>query len=493
MKNLNHLKLFLVILIVYPLIIWADVRKPAKAGTWYPADADKLRKVLDGFFSKVELPDEKKSLNPRIIVSPHAGITYSGQVAAYGYSLVKEKKFDTVILLGPSHHHMKNVISVYSGKAYETPLGSVPIDRDMAEKIKKLDKKVVSDHEIHKNEHSIEIQIPFLQHVLKKGFSVLPVLVSSKNRDLLRSFAKKLSKVIKNTEKDILIVVSTDFSHFHPYDKAKDMDMKTAELILKNKSGKLMMNIKKGSSEMCGYYPWIIGDTIANIMGWDGRHFLKYMNSGDISKISTPRGVVGYHSIVITEDAPDSSSVDKKNLTEKNRKKLLKIARKSIIKKLEKKGTYEPEKPDDKYLSKERAVFVTLNKDGKLRGCMGQLQAALPLYKAVNQMALSAAFKDRRFAAVKKEELEDINIEISVLTPLEKVDSYEKIVMKKHGVVVRKGNKSGVFLPQVAQDTEWDRKTFLENLCSQKAGLPKEAYKKDDVELLVFRVIKFSE
>lgn len=471
----------------------SDVRKSAKAGTWYPADADKLRKMLDNFFSNVELSDEKKSLKPHIIISPHAGITYSGQVAAYGYSLVKEKKFDTVILIGPSHHHMKNVISVYSGKAYKTPLGSVPVDKNMAEKIKKLDKKVVFDHEIHKNEHSIEIQIPFLQHILKEGFSILPMLVSSKDRDMMRSFAKKLSEVIKKTEKNILIVVSTDFSHYHPYDKAKDMDMKTAELILKNKSGKLMMNIKNGSSEMCGYYPWVIGDTVANMLGWEGRHFLKYMNSGDISKTSTPRGVVGYNSIVITKDAKDSSSIDKKNLTKKNRKKLLKIARKSIVSKLKRKERYEPEKPDDNYLSMERAVFVTLNKNGNLRGCMGQLQAAIPLYKAVNQMALSAAFKDRRFPSVKKEELKDINIEISVLTPLEKIDSYKDIIMKEHGVVVRKGNRSGVFLPQVAEDTEWDRKTFLENLCSQKAGLPKDAYKKDDVELQVFRVIKFSE
>ncbi len=152
---------------------------------------------------------------------------------------------------------------------------------------------------------------------------------------------------------------------------------------------------------------------------------------------------------------------------------------------------YSPKYFED--LQEERAVFVTLHKDGNLRGCIGHMQARIPLYKAVIEMAIASAYEDPRFPSVQKKELTEIEIEISILSPMERISDYKQIRLGIDGVLIKKGFRSGVYLPQVATDTDWDLETFLRSLCSSKAGLPADAYKDPDVEIYIYQVEKFNE
>ena len=180
-------------------------------------------------------------------------------------------------------------------------------------------------------------------------------------------------------------------------------------------------------------------------------------------------------------------------MNEKNRSQLLNLARNSIEFYLDHDHQYILGKSDNHILLEERAVFVTLHQNGNLRGCIGHMHARMPLYKAVIEMATASAFEDPRFPSVQKEDLEGIKIEISVLSPMERISDYKKIRMGIDGVWIKKGFRSGVYLPQVATDTGWDRETFLKSLCSSKAGLPADAYKDPDVEIYIYQVEKFNE
>jgi len=180
-------------------------------------------------------------------------------------------------------------------------------------------------------------------------------------------------------------------------------------------------------------------------------------------------------------------------MNKKDRSQLLDLARRSIKYYLEHDQYYNSITTENRSFLEERAVFVTLHKDENLRGCIGQMHAQMPLYKAVIKMAVAAAFEDPRFPSVREEELEKIEIEISVLSPMIKISDYKKIRMGTDGVWIKKGFRSGVYLPQVATDTGWDCETFLRNLCSSKAGLPADAYKDANTEIYIFQVEEFSE
>ncbi len=180
-------------------------------------------------------------------------------------------------------------------------------------------------------------------------------------------------------------------------------------------------------------------------------------------------------------------------MNSKDRSQLLDLARRSIEYYLDHSTQYSLDNHDNPIVLEERAVFVTLHKDGNLRGCIGHMHARMPLYKAVLEMAVAAAFEDPRFPPVQKEELDNIKIEISVLSPMEKIYDYKMIRMGIDGVWIKQGFRSGVYLPQVATDTGWDRETFLKSLCSSKAGLPADAYKDSETEIYIFQVEKFSE
>lgn len=478
--------------------LYSQVRKPYLAGTWYPRDKEELEELLSNQFKAVELPQSEKKLIPFALISPHAGLRLSGGVAAHGYSLLSNGDYDTVILLGSSHNYNTGIISIYNGDAYRSPLGEVPIDKATASKLIAKNKNFVFDKKVHYRENSLETQIPYLQYTLD-NFKIVPILTATQNLTLLDELANSISSVMEDGEKNFLIIASTDMSHYHTMEEAKTIDKQTIRLIENQQWEKLRQNIGRGKSELCGYFAvYTLAEVLKNFKITNGI-CLEYLTSGDVMPQSAARGVVGYSSWIFPQkrikNNRSSSEAESKNkiYSQKDKEYLLKLARKSIKYYLKNGENLEVEPPAEKKLRAERAVFVTLNKRGNLRGCIGQLQARMPLYKAVSSMAVSAAFNDYRFQPLKQEELDKTNIEISVLTPLNEVEEISQIKMGKHGVYIKKGYKSGVFLPQVATDTGWNRKTFLEKLCSHKARLPRDAYLDKDTEVYTFRVIKFRE
>ncbi|MGB9562004.1 MAG: AmmeMemoRadiSam system protein A, partial [bacterium] len=222
---------------------------------------------------------------------------------------------------------------------------------------------------------------------------------------------------------------------------------------------------------------------------------LKYANSGDVPYGEKSR-VVGYYSVIfLTEEDVESRGKGEKEfeLTLEQKKYLLQLARNTIEEYVRHKRRVEVKPPDDPVLRADGAVFVTLHKKGALRGCIGQMIPQGPLYKSVIDMAISSATRDYRFSPVKPEELDEIDIEISVLSPLKQIKNWKEIKLGEHGVYIRKGYNTGVFLPQVGRMPGFTLESFLEELCVQKAGLPPDCYKDPATEIYVFTVLEFDE
>jgi AmmeMemoRadiSam system protein B/AmmeMemoRadiSam system protein A len=472
---------------------WArekNIRKPAVSGIWYPANPSSLKKEVDNFLKRAE----KGKIEGKIIglVSPHAGYVYSGQVAAFAYKQLEGLSFETVILLGPSHYFPFSGISVYPEGAYETPLGKVPVDSSLARNLIKENGKIRFYPQAHLREHSLEAQIPFLQRTLK-DFKILPLLIgdpSPKNCEIL---SQSLLKNIRG--KNVLIIASTDLSHYHSYKEASRMDRLALALMEKGDPKILFQELARGRIEMCGKGAVITLLLLAKKLGAEKIKVLKYANSGDIT--GDKSRVVGYGAVVVYKTRSNLQRVEEeemeesKKLSEEAKKKLLEIARHSIETYLKSKKAPEISL-EEPVLQEKRGAFVTLTKNHQLRGCIGRFEPEISLYKIVSRMAIAAATADPRFPPVREEELKDIRIEISALTPLKRVKDVEEIKVGTHGIYIVKGSNKGVLLPQVATEYKWDRTTFLEQTC-WKASLPQDAWKDKDAEIYIFGAEIFHE
>ena len=470
-----------------------EIRRPAVAGAFYPGNRLLLQRQVDGFLrkaKKVELEGELIAL-----ISPHAGYIYSGPVAAYSYKQSAEENFDTVILIGPSHHIGFAGASIYNHGSYQTPLGLVEVDADLANEIIAQDKSIRYIPQAHIREHSLEVQLPFLQRTLK-DFKIVPILISDPSLKNCQILADAIFKSIKR--KKVLIVASTDLSHYQPYSKACQLDRITLDAIVTLNPEEVA---KKG--DMCGKAAVLTTTMLAKKLGADKAIILKYLNSGDTA--GPKDGVVGYGAVAIFGEAKNKvlptgqvliSKKGEKEMkgvySKEEREELLKIARDSIKNYLttRKPPRIETENPK---LKQKRGVFVTLRRGEALRGCIGFIEPIFSLYHAISECAISAATKDIRFPPVTEGELPKITIEISVLSPTKRIVSVDEIKMGIHGVIVKKGLNQGIFLPQVATETGWNKEKFLSQLCSGKAGLPPDAWKDKTTELYIFTVEKFEE
>jgi hypothetical protein len=463
-----------------------STRKSVIAGAWYPGNPDKLESEIKRFFSNVSID----KINGTVIglVSPHAGYMYSGQVAAHPYKLVVGKAFDTVIIIGPSHRSYFQGASIYNKGGYETPLGIVPVNAGLANEIIAQSNMISYVSAAHSQEHSVEIQLPFLQVALG-SFNFVPVVMGTQDKKTCENLAEAIFKVIKG--KSILLVASSDLSHFHGYDTALSMDSVVMKHIEKMDAEGLLHDLEKGKCEACGGGPIVVTIMLAGKLEADGVKVLEYANSGDIT--GDKSGVVGYTSAIFykTNQWREKKTGIESGLGKKDKKMLLRVARESIQYGLAKKDIPEL-KMDSDVLQLKKGAFVTLKKHGQLRGCIGSFEAGGPLYETVENMARSAAFDDPRFPRVTGEELGDLKIEISVLTPLRKIKDINEIEVGKHGIYIVKGFRRGVLLPQVATDYKWDKITFLEETC-QKAGLPFNAWKERDAEIYIFSADIFAE
>jgi AmmeMemoRadiSam system protein B/AmmeMemoRadiSam system protein A len=462
----------------------ADVKNPNVSGTFYPDNAVELAQTIDNFLTEAD--PEPQSGEIFGLIAPHAGYAYSGGVAAYGYKLIKDKPYTTVVVIGSSHHYPFRGISIYPEGIFRTPLGDLEIDKEFAQKLLYKDKEIIFAPQAFEKEHSLEVQLPFLQRVLS-GFKIVPIVTGDSSWQTCQNLAALLAQAI-GSRKDVLVVASTDMCHSYDYQATETMDNLTLSYLKNMDARGLYDGLGQGKLQLCGGFGVVSLFILSRSLGHNTLAVLKYTNSAEVTQRKI-KGLwtVGYTSCVIDQEKGAGAM-----LTKEQRKKLLEIARKSIEYYL-KTGKKLEVSETDSALSKNLGAFVTLHENGRLRGCIGNLVGDEPLYLTIRDMAVQAAVGDPRFAPVEPAGLKDIEIEISALSPLEKIDSAEKIEMGKHGVLIRKGFQSGVFLPQVATETGWSKEEFLSSLCAHKAGLAADAWKDKATEIYIFTAEVFSE
>jgi len=468
------------------------VRPPAVAGAFYPADPAELGKTVDGFLARAPVTKLEGSLVA--LISPHAGYEYSGQVAAHSYVLLKGKKFERVVVIAPSHLEAFPFSSVYDGDAYATPLGNVPVDKAFAAKLAEMSPLIKLGSRGHGEaqgrwEHSLEVQLPFLQRVLGQ-FKLVPIVMGDQSYQACRALGISLAKLIQGT--DTLIVVSSDLSHFHPYEEAVKLDHRTLKAVEDWDYYNLSRNFDHRIWEACGGGPIIAAMIAAERLGANGATILKYANSGDV--VGDRSRVVGYGAVALTV-APKQERERKAStfsLTGREREELLRLARGSVETAVKERKLVALPASQPEALQEARGAFVTLKERGELRGCIGYITPIKSLVETVRDVAAAAAVEDRRFQPVSESELGQLNYEISVLSPIRRVTNVKQIKIGRHGLIMKKGDYEGLLLPQVPLEQGWDRNTFLEQTCL-KAGLPPRAWQDEDTDIFMFSALVFGD
>jgi AmmeMemoRadiSam system protein B/AmmeMemoRadiSam system protein A len=477
-----------------------DIRLPVVAGRFYPASASALKQAVRKFMEDA-VPVQVK--NPLVIVVPHAGYVFSGQIAADGFRQAADHPYDIVVILGTNHTSGSfRKISIYPGDGFSTSLGTAMIDKEAVEALLAADPDCVLDKSLHQQEHSIEVQLPFIQ-ILFPYARIVPAVIGAPDIGLCRRFGEALAGVLKNRR--ALIVASADLSHYPHADAAEDVDAKTLAamekldpaLLQKVTQAQMNRGIPNLHTCCCGEAAVMAAISAAKAMGATGGKVIRYAHSGNVP-IGEQDRVVGYGAVVYHAD-PGSVSANKSDppasssnplLTNADKRALLALVRETLARKLSRQTVHVAQglSPGAK---QKRGVFVTLKKRGDLRGCIGRMIPDKPLHELVGAVALQSALEDPRFKPVTLPELKDLEIEISVLTPMTPVPGADHIVVGRDGVLIRKGGRSAVFLPQVAPEQGWGRGEMLEHLC-RKAGLPPGSWKEGS-ELLTFQAIVFSE
>lgn len=463
-----------------------DIKQPNVAGAFYPDNSRELSFMIDSFLDAANPASQQEDIFA--LISPHAGYEFSGSIAAYGYKLIKGKPYKTVIVIGPSHYYGFRGVSVYPQGIFRTPLGDLEIDSEFTQKLLYKDADIFFEPRAFEKEHSIEVQLPFLQKVLS-DFKIVPVVTGDCSFSTCQKLAALLRQAIGD-RLDVLVIASTDMYHGYDFKQCDVIDNLTLDYLRNMDAEGLYNGLRQDKLQLCGGIPVVSTIILARQLGHRKLNVLKHTNSGIVTG-GTTKGIwtVGYTSCVIDSDQGKGEIT---MLNRVQRKRLLEIARSSIENYLKTGKKIELTEADSTLL-KELGVFVTLHTHGQLRGCIGNLIGEQPLYLGVRDMAIEAAANDPRFPPVESDELKNIEIELSVLSVLKRIDSADEIQLGIHGVLVRKGFRSGVFLPQVAWETGWSKEEFLSNLCAHKAGLSADAWKDKTTEIYTFTAEVFSE
>ncbi len=476
------------------------IRQPTVAGAFYPGSAKELTETVDGFLAKATVqPIEEPLL---AITAPHAGYEYSGQVAAHSFALLKGRKFARVVVIAPSHLEAFPFCSIYDGDAYATPLGTIPIDKEFAQRLAKMSPSIKISTEGHgivrgRGEHALEVELPFLQRTLGE-FKLVPIVMGDQNYDIERALGVALAKLLREGRPkdsppptDTLIVASSDLSHYHPYNEAVQLDRKVLNAIEEWDYFNMSQNFERRIWEACGGGPIVAAMIAAERLGANRAKVLKYANSGDTT--GDKSRVVGYGAAAFYgQKSKRRDKAEAFTLGTAEKEVLVKIAKQSVYFAVKDRRTYPAASGGLGAIEQDRGAFVTLKEHGNLRGCIGYIAPMKPLYLTVRDVAAAAALEDPRFRPVELRELNEIEYEVSVLSPLRRVTDINQIKVGEHGLVMRKGNREGLLLPQVPVEQHWGRTTFLEETCV-KAGLPPNAWKDEDTDIFMFTALVFGE
>ncbi|UCG16409.1 MAG: AmmeMemoRadiSam system protein B [Phycisphaerales bacterium] len=471
--------------------IGATVRPADCAGTWYPGDAETLAKEVDELLAAAALPT--LTGKPVAVIAPHAGYRWAAPVAAVGYGCLKGHSYKRVIALAFNHRlsgSYRGVDVPAELTAYQTPLGQVPVDRPVCDALAK-DSLFASHPGVDRNEWSLELQLPFLQRMLGE-FRLVPLLVGRMSD---RDWVAAAEAILPWVDDETLLAVSSDFTHYGPNyrfvpftddipDRLRELADAAAAPILKCDNDGFAEHLAKTQDTICGRGPIRLLLRVLSMQGGAQGVRAAFDTSGRMSGDFT--NSVTYQSIVLTRP--------KGTLEGPQRESLLRLARETITAHLNGKGL--PAVDAEKLPAALRApgaCFVTLTNRGELRGCIGNMAATGPLYGAVIDNAVSAC-RDRRFVRnpVTAKELDELHVEISYLTPMQRVSKPGEIIVGRHGLLIVSGGRRGVLLPQVAYSRGWSRDEFLAQTC-RKAGLPLDAWSQPAAEIYSFTAEVFGE
>ncbi len=469
-------------------------RPPAVAGSFYSADPDILKKDLEFLFSRA-LPGSTSG-QVLAIIAPHAGYPFSGEVAASSYRQVDaSRSYQNIFVIGSSHRFAFEGAAIYQSGDFETPFGVVPVNQDLALELTNEETVFIKHEQAHLSEHSLEVQLPFLQNYMEKDFKLVPILLGTHSPRTCQKIARALEPYLNE---DNLFVISADFSHYPDYQSATEVDIRTAKAICSNSVEKFLSaideneekNIPNLATSACAW-PAILTLLYMTEEKSDDISYklVQYQNSGD-SRHGDKSRVVGYCSIAVSNEGNKNEA--RFMLSKEDKMDLLKITRLTLDNYIGN-GKIQPVKNDhySAALETHAGAFVTLHKNGNLRGCIGRFQPDQPLYQVVRDMTISASTKDHRFKPVTPAELEEIDLEISVLTPLVRINDPSEILLGVHGIYIKKGSNSGTFLPQVATQTGWTLEEFLGHCARDKAQIGWNGWK--DAEIYTYEAIIFSE
>lgn len=466
-----------------------QTRPAAVAGQFYPDNPEQLRQTIKSFLDQA--PAQGPANRVMGLIVPHAGYVYSGPTAGLGYRCVMGAKYDVVVVLAPSHRDPFNGVAVYPGAAYQTPLGQATIAQDLAAQMVKQCSDVSFSNLGHQQEHSLEVQVPFLQVALPQ-VPIIPMVVGAYDCRMVQRIAENLARVLKSHQ--VLFIASSDLYHGDSYDECEKINTRTLDAILAMKPKALCEGFLSENYQACGGGPIAIMQATLMALGAAKTVLLGRTNSNDVTG---QRGgyVVGYAALAITggeKKMNNPNKVEYQPLEAAAQNELLAMARAAIVHYLDHR-TIPSLTPKLDVLKEKRGVFVTLTEKGELRGCIGYHESDRPLYELVPDRAIAAAFDDPRFMPLRKSELEQIHIKVSVyLTNVYRIDSLDEFKMGEHGIIMMKNGHGATYLPEVPLEAGWKTvEEEMESLC-QKAGLPRGAWKQG-AEFYVYRTQVFGE
>lgn len=492
------------------------LRRPTLyAGSWYEADQSKLslqlNQYIDSAAHDVGINSADIKSEPLLaVIAPHAGYIFSGRTAAYSYELAKGRGIKRIFLLGPSHHVSLFGAALPTASKFATPLGDLEVDTDTIEQLASYP-MFSTNAEVHTVEHSLELQLPFIKQIFGAA-KIVPIVIGQlADESEIRLVAEILKGYV--TEHD-LVVVSSDFTHYGPRfeyvpftenvrQNIDQLDMEAFKHLANADVSQLIEFVRRTRATICGIYPCAVLRAMLPVNSHTT--LLNYTTSQDAMPDDADHSV-SYLAVAFSGASWPANPGSRKpvneviNLDSTEKNALLTIARKTIAEWTTSRNVLDPAKLDvalTARLKEPFGAFVTLynrnhkRSDGReLRGCIGSIWPTRPLYKTVMDNALGASSRDPRFDPITASELNDLIIEISVLTPPRRVASFKDIIIGTDGVILSKGNKQSVFLPQVATEYGWDLDETLKQLCI-KAGLNENEWR-SDAKFDVFQSLSIS-
>lgn len=419
-----------------------ETRNAVVAGQFYPGTPDALTSMIREMVD--EEADRKKALG---IVVPHAGYIYSGRVV--GAVLSRIEFTDTFIIIGPSHTGLGKTFSIMAEGTWETPMGEVEIDTELAGAILGECEKLEDDRRAHNSEHSIEVQLPFLQY-FKPDVKIVPIILGYAGIDSYKEVGRAVVGALKKTGREAVIMVSSDMNHYEPQHTTKDKDSQAIEAVLDLDEDELISRVREFNITMCGVAPAISMLTAVKELGASNGELVMYRTSGDTT--GEVDSVVGYAGVIITGISP-----------------LVKLAKDTVEAYISRGEIIDPPAVLTPEMRNRAGVFVSIHKKGALRGCIGTFEPSEEnVAGEIIINAISSATRDPRFSSVDPEELDLLDYSVDVLTDPEPVGDEDELDPKKYGVIVEAGYRRGLLLPDLEGVDTVEQQI---DICRQKAGI----------------------